>query len=104
MELERQLESERKANAELTEKLHTLRPPIGDEKPLSVKEIITVPEIYLGKELLVEGMLSRGTVSIRDPISNFMLQSDIPNFYLHCYFMTDQLDVGSRRLLVSKMG
>jgi len=94
------LEVEREKVKELTSTLRVLH-PAGAGPVLPIVELVAVPEQYVGKNVVVEGNLI-DPAQLRDPISHFWVSSsDGAPVALNWFFITQDLDPNSRRLLVA---
>ena len=95
-----QLSEKEKKIEELTKQLNALRPPAMREA-VSVTEVVAVQEEYVGKEILMEGVLPYD-FTLHKPITSFYLRGVRGAVMIYCYFETQQLHPTSRRILASK--
>lgn len=100
--LSQELARERKKIQELTAELNALRPPSAGEA-VSVTEIVAVPEKYLDKELVLEGLWLEGNFTFLNPIDFFTLRAKDNNATVYCSFDKIKFDLDSRRILVAKL-
>jgi len=72
-ELEAQLNTEQKKVRKLTDQLNVLQSPMESEI-VTIAELTAVPENYIGKEVIVEGVAIPGTLTMNDSIAHFRLR------------------------------
>lgn len=92
-----QLSDERNKVKAIEEQLHTLLPPPLN-LPIPIKEICAVPEMYLGKEITINGRLVQ-SVFFNEPFTQFRLFDQACSVF--CAFVTKELDPQARRELSS---
>lgn len=98
--LERQLQEEKAHNAKLSAEIQAILPPKAGQ-PISVNDVIAIPEQYANKAISIEGTLS-SQVHFEKGIGHFVLQASNNNNIVHCFFKRTSLDQLSRRMLLSK--